>query len=189
MAPNTRPAASALIRTSSWYHARLVRAAWLLAFAIAVQACATPPRGPLAGASDSWKQEPEPGADAAAPPIASAVWEGYAPLQREPHLNSAPFTARGHQPEQAVDVIANALARPSYELLVTDTVFPDGALLALLSRSHVGHSYVMRKQAGSWSYLELDERGALLSQGSPAPCVACHAQAPADHVFGLPRPL
>lgn len=104
-----------------------------------------------------------------------------------PSVTSQPFTTRGHLPQQSVDVRANDVARAPYTALVTDTVFPDGSVLAELSRGATGHGFVMRKEAGDWSYFELDSRGALLGGGAVAWCAGCHAQAPSDHVFGLPR--
>lgn len=184
-APITQQVASALIRTASWYHARLVRAACSIATAFALFACAEAQRGPLVGVSDSWKHADAPPAAPAPPP--SRVWEGHAQLLREQPINPASFDTRGHQPEQSVDVIANSVARASYESLVADTVFPDGSLLAERSHGGTGHSYVMLKQAGAWTYLELDEQGAVLASGTPKLCVGCHAQAAADRVFGLPR--
>jgi hypothetical protein len=117
------------------------------------------------------------------------LWKSYAEAQGWPAANSTPFASRGHQPEQQVDVRTNDLARPSYAALVTDTVFPDGSVL--LEQAHAiasgGFGYAMRKESGHWTFLQLDARGAVLASGTLALCVGCHAQAPADHVFGLPR--
>lgn len=85
------------------------------------------------------------------------------------------------------DVRVNDAASSSYRALVTDTVFPDGAVLVELARTGTGHGYAMRKMSGNWSYFELDAQGAVLASGSLTLCAGCHAQAPADHVFGLPR--
>lgn len=104
-----------------------------------------------------------------------------------PIVTAAPFTTRGHLPEQSVDVRVNELAHPRYSSLVTDSVFPDGSVLAELSHNASGNGYVMRKSAGSWSYLELDPRGAVLASGVLPLCVGCHEQAPSDHAFGVPR--
>jgi len=104
-----------------------------------------------------------------------------------PSVTSQPFTSRGHVPVQSVDVRVNDLARAHYTALVADTVFPNGSVLAELSRSGSGSGFVMRKDAGNWSYFELDSRGALLGSSAVAWCAGCHAQAPSDHVFGLPR--
>jgi hypothetical protein len=104
-----------------------------------------------------------------------------------PSVTAQAFTSRGHLPQQSVDVRANDVARAQYAALVTDTVFPDGSVLAELARGASGQGFVMRKEAGQWSYFELDSRGALLAGGALAWCAGCHAQAPSDHVFGLPR--
>jgi len=179
-------------RTRSWYHAALVRAACVLLLAIALPlcvACAETTNGPLVGASDAWTSAPEP---TPASPNANAnatraVWEGYAELQRMPSANPVAFMSRGHQPEHQVDIRVNEVARPSYTGLVTDTVFPDGSQLVELPHGGAGHAYVMRKNAGIWSYMELDPRGVLLAAGPLELCAGCHAQAPSDHAFGLPR--
>jgi len=167
-----------------------VRAASAIVLAVALAltvACAETAQGPLAGASDAWASAPEPtsasSARASTPPT---EWEGYAELLRLPLATSAPFTSRGHLPAQPVDVRVNDVARATYAALVADTVFPDGSVLAELSRSH-SNGYVMRKSAGVWSYFELDAQGTLLAGGALPLCVGCHAQAPSDHVFGLPR--
>ena len=185
---------------TSWYHARPLRAASAIrlatlplsvALVLAVAACAESGESsrPLAGASDAWTRTPEPtsspSANSANP--ARGAWEGYDELLRSPVVSSGPFASRGHLPVQSVDLRVNDLARPHFTALVTDTVFPDGSLLAELSHDATGRGYVMRKSAGHWSYFELDPQGGLLSSGALTLCVGCHDQAPADHVFGLPR--
>jgi hypothetical protein len=117
----------------------------------------------------------------------AAAWEGYGEVLRLPLVTPAPFQTRGHLPEQSVDVRVNDAARVPYATLVADAVFPDGSLLAELSHSASGNGYVMRKNAGAWSYFELDPRGTVLASGALALCASCHAQAPSDGVFGLPR--
>jgi hypothetical protein len=152
--------------------------------------CAEAAHGPLAGASDAWASAPDPTSSAmphARAPDSARQWQGYDEVLRLPAVTPAPFTSRGHQPEQQVDVRVNDLARESYVGLVTDTLFPDGSLLAELSHTGSGHGYVMRKTAGVWSYLELDPQGTLLADGILPLCVGCHGQAPSDSVFGLPR--
>jgi hypothetical protein len=114
------------------------------------------------------------------------VWDAYAEVQLWPAASPAPFTSHGHQPEQSVVVRVNDAARPSYAGLVTDTVFPDGSVLVELSQG-AGHSYAMRKASGAWSYFELDPKGCVLASGALPLCAGCHAQAPADHVFGPPH--
>jgi hypothetical protein len=152
---------------------------------LALQSCAEAPQGPLAGASDAWQTA----RDAEGPlrtPKPAPVWDVYPEVLRWPAANPTPFTSRGHQPEQSVEVRANEAARASYAGLVTDTVFPEGSVLVELSQG-IGHGYAMRKVKGAWSYLELDSKGRVLASGALTYCSDCHSQAPADHVFGPPR--
>lgn len=116
-----------------------------------------------------------------------ALWEPYAEAQHWPTANHAPFRSRGHQPEQQVDVRVNEIARSSYAALVTDTVFPDGSVLLEQAHADDGLGYAMRKADGRWNFFQLDARGAVVARGPLALCAGCHAQAPADYVFGLPR--
>jgi hypothetical protein len=149
-------------------------------------ACAQPPRGALPGASDAWETAAEPAADRAAPP--AAVSALYAEAQAWPAANSEAFTSRGHQPERQVDVRVNDIARASYAELVTDTVFPEGSVLAEVPHAgSVGDSYAMLKDGRRWNYFVFDSRGAVTATGSLEQCAGCHAQAPADGIFGLPH--
>jgi hypothetical protein len=102
-------------------------------------------------------------------------------------MNAAPFTSRGHQPELRVDVHVNPESRSSYSALVADTVFPDGSVLVELSHVNPGRGLGMQKTHGIWSFLELDAKGGVVESGALPLCVGCHAEAPADSVFGLPR--
>ena len=185
------PRARALKRTLSCYHARPLRAACALLYTAALAtsvACAETAQGPLAGASDAWRNAPEP----TSAPVTEApqrAWDGYGEVLRMPSVTSQSFTSRGHLPLQSVDVRVNDVARAHYTALVADTVFPNGSVLAELSRNANGNGFVMRKEGGHWSYFELDSRGSLLVSGPAAWCAGCHAQAPSDHVFGLPRGL
>jgi hypothetical protein len=175
-------------RTAPWYHARLLRAAWPQSLALSSAvclACAEAAHGPLAGASDIWTNSPEVALSPMRP--VPTTWDAYSEALDWPLANTEPFTSAGHLPEQRVDVRVNAAAAPSYRSLVTDTVFPEGAALAELPHGATGHGLAMRKISGKWSYFELDAQGRMLASGSLALCAACHAQAPADSVFGLPR--
>ena len=169
-----------------------MRAACAIFLAVALPltiACAEAAHGPLAGASDAWASAPEPtsASTSNAPNTPNAQWDGYTDVLRLPLVTSAPFTSRGHLPAQPVDVRANEAARAPYAALVSDSVFPDGSVLAELPHNASSNGYLMRKSAGVWSYSELDSRGTLLASGALPLCAGCHAQAPADHVYGLPR--
>jgi hypothetical protein len=79
-------------------------------------------------------------------------------------------------------------ARGVYERLVTDSVLPEGSVVALIhgDANRPGRVFVMEKAAGTWRYR------ALTSAGIPAPtpdslCQECHAGGVADFLFGLPR--
>jgi len=146
--------------------------------------CAPAAQGPLAGSSDAWKKgsEPEP---LPAPP--ASTWEVYAQAKQWPTANAAPFISRGHQPEQPVDVRVSPEIRATYSDLVVDSTFPDGSVLTELSRAPGGRGYAMRKEGGNWQFFALDGNGGLLSSGALSLCAGCHAQAPSDGVFGLPR--
>jgi hypothetical protein len=79
-------------------------------------------------------------------------------------------------------------ARAGYEMLVTDSVLPEGSVVALIhgDTNRPGRVFVMEKARGTWRYR------ALTSTGMPAPtpespCQGCHAGGVADFLFGLPR--
>jgi hypothetical protein len=155
------------------------------AFALAsCVACTHPVEGPLAGASDALTKPAE---IEQPPPPPAPTWDAYADVQSWPAVNAAPFVSRGHQPEQQVDVRVSPESRATYSALVVDSVFSDGSVLAELSHSGDGRGYAMRKAGGSWSFFELDARGGVVASGPLSLCAGCHAQAPADSVFGLPR--
>lgn len=155
--------------------------------ALAALACAHTPQGPLPGASDSWRE------NTARPPAAKSeapTWSRYAELRSGPPLNAQPFPTQGHRPALEVDIVVSAEARASYTNLVTDSALPDGALVAELAHDASNpnaHAWIMTKRAGEWSYLELDAGGRVLEEGRLVRCEGCHALAPADHLFGLPR--
>jgi hypothetical protein len=151
-------------------------------------ACARPAEGPLPGASDAWRQKQP--RTAAKPEPEAPVWSSQAEVRSWPPLNEQPFLSRGHLPAVEVDVVASAASRDAYLALVTDSVLPQGTLIA--ERAHDlaaanAHQLVMQKRADGWSYLDLDARGRVLAEGRLARCEGCHALAPADHAFGLPR--
>jgi hypothetical protein len=117
------------------------------------------------------------------------MWDAYAALRDWPPVNAAPFMARGHEPEELVDVRVSPESRATYGALVADAAFPNGAILAELSHLGSGRGYGMRKAGGAWVFFELDAQGGVIFSGALALCASCHAQAPADGAFGLPREL
>jgi hypothetical protein len=104
-------------------------------------------------------------------------------------MNAAAFSSQGHQPEQLVEIRVSPESRATYSALVTDSVFADGSILAELPHAGDGHGYGMRKAAGNWTFFELNAQGGVLASGALTLCAGCHARAPADGVFGLPREI
>jgi hypothetical protein len=81
-------------------------------------------------------------------------------------------------------------ARPSYETLVSDSVLPEGAGVALFHGDRAGRPgvvYVMEKRGSTWSYLVLTAPGVVV-EGTTAQCAGCHQSGVGDALFGLPRP-
>jgi hypothetical protein len=80
-------------------------------------------------------------------------------------------------------------ARPGYETLVSDSILPEGTLVALFHAERTGRAgavYVMEKRGSTWSYLVLTPRGVVVD-GATARCSGCHHGAVGDGLFGLPR--
>jgi hypothetical protein len=141
--------------------------------------CATPPA------------KPAPAPLATIPPPPPSPWPRFAEINELPTVSAEPFPVQGHPdtPPFAIVRVTHA-ARQAYSRLVTDTVLPDGSVVAMIHQGGagtvLGPVYVMEKVEGSWRYL------ALASDGVPIPfdeggCAGCHAIAPADHLFGPPR--
>jgi hypothetical protein len=163
-----------------------VRSAPGLIFALALCiGCTRPAEGPLPGASEAWKNPAE--AEPSRPAPARPTWDQYANVRQWPAENAAPFVSRGHELPEAVDVRVSPESRPIYQALVADSVFPDGSVLAELAHGAAGPGYGMHKVGGSWRFFELSADGGVISSGALALCTGCHAQSPADGVFGLPR--
>jgi hypothetical protein len=119
-------------------------------------------------------------------------WHRFDELASSPALNERPLPTRGHliKPSHAiVRVSPDALAE--YDALVTDSVLPDGASIALFHQnddgSEKGLVYAMEKVNGGWVFLVLDADGTLRSDNVQG-CALCHRGGVADHLFGLPRP-
>ena len=147
-------------------------------------ACAPAAQSPLPGSSDAWKK---PGEARPAPAPPAPVWEAYAELKQWPALNAEPFVSLGHQPEQPVDVHVNPESRALYQALVTDSVFPDGSVLAELPHRADGRGYGMRKADGAWRFFELNGSGGLISGGALALCARAATLKPLQTVFSACR--
>jgi hypothetical protein len=137
-----------------------------------------------------------PPATPSAPPPEAApreIWSRLAEVESWPAVNDEPFATRGHlvKPSHAI-VRVSPEARASYVALVTDTVFPDGSLIAMFHQSADGAErgpvYAMEKKSNAWTFFALEPGGAQRSENLEV-CALCHKGAVADRVFGLPRGL
>jgi len=156
------------------------------ALALLFAACARPAQGPLPGDSDA-SYKPTVRA-ARIPPRVEKAWSEYEAVRAWSAASPAPFVSAGHPLAGAVEVHVSPESRAAYLGLVPDTVLPEGTLLAELpAHAGSGPGYAMRKTREAWIFFELDAQGALLASGPLPLCIGCHAQAPADGVFGLPR--
>ncbi len=120
-------------------------------------------------------------------------WSRFDEVSGLPTVNDTAFATRGHlvKPSYAV-VRVSPDAREPYLSLVTDSVLPDGALVAMFHQSRDGATkgavYVMEKKAGEWSFLALDSDGRKTTENLDV-CALCHKGGVADRLFGLPRSL
>jgi hypothetical protein len=156
---------------------RHFRLSLLLPLAIA---CASdvPPQAPTAAAHEEAPRE---------------RWSRFDEIKSYEPVNATPFSTRGHlvKPSHAV-VRVSPEAREQYLGLVTDSVLPDGAVIAMFHQSRDGATggpvYVMEKKASAWTFVALDPDGAVTSENLNV-CALCHRGGVADQLFGLPRSL
>ncbi|HEX6276000.1 MAG TPA: hypothetical protein VFZ53_23330 [Polyangiaceae bacterium] len=137
-------------------------------------------------------EAPPAASSAPAPPVADREpWARFDEIASFSALNDVPFPTRGHlvKPSHAV-VRASPEARADYLALVTDTVLPSGATIALFHESSDGTEkgpvYVMEKHDAAWAFLALDANGRVTSDNVDV-CALCHRGGVADQLFGLPR--
>jgi hypothetical protein len=109
-----------------------------------------------------------------------------------PALNLRPFVNRGHDAQRGfADLRVSPLARDAYISLVSDSVLPEGSLVALVfcdeTRTEQRSVYAMQKLAAGWEFLALDSAGRPDPKVDLTACARCHEGAPADDLFGLPR--
>ena len=146
----------------------------------AASACASevPPQSPTAPTHEEAPRE---------------TWSRFDEIKGYAAVNDTPFSTRGHlvKPSHAV-VRVSSDAREKYLGLVTDSVLPDGSVIAMFHQSRDGATpgpvYVMEKRASEWTFVALDAEGAVTSENLNV-CALCHRGGVADHLFGLPRSL
>jgi hypothetical protein len=157
--------------------ARLLR---LVLALVAAAACASevPPQSPSAPTQEDAPRE---------------RWSRFDEIKGYEAVNATPFSTRGHlvKPSHAV-VRVSPDAREKYLALVTDSVLPDGSVIAMFHQSRDGATggpvYVMEKKASEWTFVALDAEGAVTSENLNV-CALCHRGGVADQLFGLPRSL
>jgi len=149
---------------------------------------------PLAVACGSGEARPPVSSES--PPPAEAPrerWPRFDEVANWPAINDRAFSTRGHlvKPSHAL-VRVSPDARSQYLALVTDSVLPDGSVIAMFHQSRDGARnglvYVMEKKAGEWTFLALDADGRVATENLNV-CALCHKGGVADHLFGLPRSL
>lgn len=78
----------------------------------------------------------------------------------------------------------------AYRELVPGSRLPDGARIAAMHRvaatGVAASTFVMKRRTAGWEYLVVDSLGRR-EPGDTTPCSTCHAEAPADSLFGVPR--
>ncbi|MBX3184689.1 MAG: hypothetical protein KIT72_05210 [Polyangiaceae bacterium] len=108
-----------------------------------------------------------------------------------PGADASRFPSLGHdlgRYQYSVHLAPNLVE--AYQQLVVATELPLGAEVLMrhfdAKSGDSGPLYVMRKEARGWSYAILSNTGDVLPADTRA-CAQCHAAAPTDHLFGLPR--
>ncbi len=157
--------------------------------ALAAVGCGASAAEGYPGASSQAPQAPTPSASAAPPPLR---WTQFDEAKGWPPVNDEPFTSRGHAGGRwTLTVRVSPDARDAYAALTPGSSLPSGAVVAAFhhdpARGRPGPIYVMEKASQRWRFTVVNPDG-LVREGSVALCARCHAEAVADHLFGLPRP-
>jgi hypothetical protein len=131
-------------------------------------------------------------------PDAAAVWEHAGETSAYRALGKGPFPSQGHFADRwTAEVLGNEPAAIAFATLARSTVVPQGAVLmeklAERATGTAGPIFAMEKRAsgyfpagGDWKYVVTDAAGRIEDEGQLSLCARCHAEAPADYLFGLP---
>ncbi len=104
-----------------------------------------------------------------------------------------PFVSHGHAGGRFPAMVrVSPAARDAYEQLVRSTVLPVDTIVAEYladpGSDRTRAVYVMQKTtAERWRFLVITPTGLVDERAPTALCARCHAEAPADQLFGLPR--
>jgi hypothetical protein len=117
-------------------------------------------------------------------------WERFAEARSWP-LAAPPSVARGHAAgEYIASVRVPSAYRDAYRGLVAGERWPVGMSIAAFHERRADHEpgsiYAMTKlPAGDWEYVVAAPDGVVESRGTIDLCARCHADAPADSLFGV----
>jgi hypothetical protein len=118
-----------------------------------------------------------------------STWEHFAEASTWPKVIER-ASARGHATgEYSVDVRVAPAFCDEYRRLTAGQTLPVGTIIAAFHRNRVtgdaASIYAMSKRgSGSWDYVVAEPNGAIVARGDLPLCARCHAEAPADSVFG-----
>lgn len=126
-----------------------------------------------------------------APP--KAFWNQFAESQGWPTSTADWFPSKGHYGGTSEGLVrVSPAALPAYRELTLGAKLEAGATLVMLHRSRStgkpGPVHVMQRGHQGWQYWLLAPDGAIEGHGELPLCARCHADAPADGVFGPPQP-
>jgi hypothetical protein len=171
----------------AWYHARPLRAAlvpfsWLAGIALWAGCAGKPPeraKTPTKPAQTETKRAPLP------------PWDRFSEIRAWPALNEQPLASRGHgNGAYVLDVRVSPESRDAYLALLPGSTIAAGTIVAAFHRDPrrggAGPVYVMEKGPSGWAFRALDAEGRPSEHGVDL-CRRCHAEAPADSLFGLPK--
>lgn len=160
-------------------------------------ACAGRGEAPVVGVTHGMPQSSA--KDAGAPPPAFVI-DGGVDRTGLTRMSPDGYMSVGHASGRfSAEVYGNELALAIFKQPQGSTTpFPVGSVLVMTHeerRSEVaeggtatGPTFRMQKTDAGWRYATVSKTGALLAEGTPEHCVACHEDAPRDHVFPLLPP-
>jgi hypothetical protein len=134
---------------------------------------------------------PKPAPAPATPRAKPKPWDRFDEARGWPPVNATPFVSRGHgSGTYTISVHVSPDARDRYASLLPGTTIPEGSVIAAFHQDadsgRAGPVYVMERRADGWSFRALDAEGRAVEQSLEL-CQRCHAEAPADSLFGTPK--
>lgn len=189
---------------NAWYHGGLTLAArfaglvgGVLCAALHVS-CGPPAESEHPGSSDAPYGAP---ASASTPPEPKPQpYPGWPSISAWPSLQAQAgdsetpptrFASLGHGGGRfTYSVHVDPASVEAYRNLVIDHPFPEDSTLFVRlfdeKSGDPGPIYAMRKAGSKWEFAELSPDGLVVRRDAET-CRRCHAEAPTDYLFGLPR--